>query len=64
MIINQMKDRLIYKVLIIFLENKSIGKIAKEITEEMDIENMADGDISQLFNPENMSKIFQVLIQN
>ena len=47
------------------LENTSIGKIAKEITEEMDIENMADnGDISQLFNPENMSKIFQVLIQN
>ncbi len=41
------------------LENTSIGKIAKEITEEIDIESMAnDGDISQLFNPENMSKIF------
>ena len=41
------------------LENTSIGKIAKEITEEMNIENMAqDGDISQIFNPQNMTKIF------
>ena len=41
------------------LENTSIGKIAKEITDEMDIENMAqDGDISQIFNPQNITKIF------
>ena len=41
------------------LENTSIGKIAKEITDEMDIENMAQGgDISQIFNPQNITKIF------
>ena len=42
------------------LNNTSIGKIAKEITEELNIEGMAgDGeDMQQLFNPENMMKIF------
>ena len=42
------------------LNNTSIGKIAKEITEELNIEGMAGdgGDIQQLFNPENMMKIF------
>ena len=42
------------------LNNTSIGKIAKEITEELNIEGMAGdgGDMQQLFNPENMMKIF------
>ena len=41
------------------LENTAMGKIAKEITDEMDIENMAQGgDISQIFNPQNITKIF------
>lgn len=42
-------------------ENTSIGKIAKEITEELDIENMIkeDGGIEQLFNGGNMMNIFQ-----
>ena len=42
------------------LNNTSIGKIAKEITEELNIEGMAGdgGDIQQIFNPENMMKIF------
>tara|TARA_Y100000389_G_C17414824_1_gene493067 strand:- start:438 stop:1394 length:957 start_codon:yes stop_codon:yes gene_type:complete len=42
-------------------ENTNIGKIAKEITEELDIENMIskDGGIEQLFNGGNMMNIFQ-----
>tara|TARA_B000000460_G_C21516760_1_gene393789 strand:+ start:218 stop:1159 length:942 start_codon:yes stop_codon:yes gene_type:complete len=41
------------------LNNTSIGKIAKEITEELNIEEMADGgDVQQIFNPDNMMKIF------
>ena len=42
------------------LNNTSIGKIAKEITEELNIEGMAGdgGDMQQLFNPENMMKLF------
>ena len=42
-------------------ENTSIGKIAKEITDELDIENMIsqDGGIEQLFNGGNMINIFQ-----
>ena len=42
-------------------ENTSIGKIAKEITDELDIENMIkqDGGIEGLFNGGNMMNIFQ-----
>ena len=42
-------------------ENTSIGKIAKEITEDLDIENMIekDGGIEGLFNGGNMMNIFQ-----
>lgn len=41
------------------LENTSIGKIAKEITEELNIgENSGEESIQEVFNPENMMKIF------
>ena len=42
-------------------ENTSIGKIAKEITEDLDIENMIekDGGIEGLFNGGNMMNILQ-----
>lgn len=41
------------------LENTNIGKIAKEITEELNIGENSDGEnIQEVFNPENMMKIF------
>ena len=41
------------------LENTSIGKIAKEITEELNLgDNSSEADMKELFNPENMMKIF------
>lgn len=42
-------------------QNTSIGKIAKEITEELDIEKMVqeDGGMEQLFNGGNMMNIIQ-----
>ena len=43
------------------LENSSIGKIAKEVTEELDIESMIKGGegIESLMNGENMMNIFK-----
>ena len=44
------------------LENTSIGKIAKEVSEELNMDNMDDeADLSQMFNPENMMKIFSTI---
>ena len=44
------------------LENTSIGKIAKEITEEIDIESMTnDGDIFNFLIQKICQKYFQVL---
>lgn len=44
------------------LENTSIGKIAKEVSEELNMDNMSDdADISEMFNPENMMKIFSTI---
>jgi len=41
------------------LENTSIGKIAKEITEELNIGgDSGEESIQEVFNPENMMKIF------
>ena len=42
------------------LENSSIGKIAKEVSEELDIESMIQGGqgIESLMNGENMMNIF------
>lgn len=41
------------------LENTNIGKIAKEITEELNIgENSSEENLQEVFNPENMMKIF------
>ena len=44
------------------LENTSIGKIAKEVSEELNMDSMTDeADLSQMFNPENMMKIFSTI---
>jgi len=44
------------------LENTSIGKIAKEVSEELNMDSMSDeADLSQMFNPENMMKIFSTI---
>ena len=44
------------------LENTSIGKIAKEVSEELNMDSMGDeADLSQMFNPENMMKIFSTI---
>ena len=45
------------------LENTGIGQIAKNITEELDIENMLgeNGGIEELLNGENMMNIFQTI---
>ena len=41
------------------LENTSIGKIAKEITDELNLgDDSNEADMKELFNPENMMKIF------
>jgi len=43
-------------------ENTGIGRIAKEITEELDIENMmkdGGGGLESIMNPNTMSKLFQ-----
>ena len=41
------------------LENTSIGRIAKEITEELNLDsNTETPDMQKIFNPENMMKIF------
>lgn len=47
------------------LENSNIGKIAKEVTEELDIENMIQGGegIESLMNGENMMNIFKSISQ-
>ena len=44
-------------------ENTSIGKIAKEITQELDIENIVNngGGIQDLFNGGNMANIMQTI---
>lgn len=43
-------------------ENTGIGKIAKEITEELDIENMINnGGIQDLFSGGNMANIMQII---
>jgi hypothetical protein len=41
------------------LENTTIGNLAKEITEDLNIDNMSEGDMGQFFKPENMMNIFQ-----
>ena len=45
------------------LENSSIGKIAKEVSEELDIESMIQGGqgIESLMNGENMMNIFNTI---
>ena len=42
------------------LENTGIGKIAKDITDELDLENMLSGEggMEGLFKGENMMNIF------
>ena len=41
------------------LENTNIGKIAKEITEELNLgDDSSEADMKEVFNPENMMKIF------
>ena len=41
------------------LENTNIGKIAKEITEELNLgDDSSESDMKEVFNPENMMKIF------
>ena len=42
------------------LENSSIGKLAKEVSEELDIESMISGEngIEGLMNGQNMMNIF------
>ena len=41
------------------LENTTIGNLAKEITKDLNIDNMDEADMGDLFKPENMMNIFQ-----
>ena len=43
------------------LENTSIGKIAQEISQELNIDDNTE-DLSQILNPESMMKILEQLL--
>ena len=41
------------------LENTTIGNLAKEITEDLNLDNMDQADMGNFFKPDNMMNIFQ-----
>ena len=41
------------------LENTTIGNLAKEITEDLNLDSMGEDDMGNFFKPDNMMNIFQ-----